>query len=79
MVEIGTGLQKIDRSADRRAQGWQRERSPGRTHPEVSQPILTVVRLLLAKREIDELAVAVLRRAEWDHMLRHVREVIAGV
>ena len=56
-----------------------RRREDARTHPKVSQPLLTVVRLLLAKREVDELAVAVLRRAEWDHMLRHVREVIAGV
>jgi len=48
-------------------------------HPKVSQLLLTVVRLLLAKRKVDELAVAVLRRAEWDHMLCYVRKVISGV
>jgi len=38
-----------------------------------------VVPILLAKREVDELAIAVQRRAEWDHMLRHVQEAIVGI
>lgn len=50
-----------------------------RTHSEVSQPILAVVRLLLAKRQINELTLTILRRAEWDHVLCHVREVVASV
>ena len=50
-----------------------------RTHPEVSQPLFTVIRLLLAKREIDELTVTILRRAERDHVLCHVREVISSI
>ena len=51
----------------------------GFAHPKLSQPLLTVVRFLLAKREIDELALPVLRRAERDHVFRHVREVVPGV
>jgi hypothetical protein len=50
-----------------------------RTHLELSQPLLMVIWPFLAKREIDEIAVARLRRAERDHMLRHVREVVAGI
>ena len=46
---------------------------------EVLQPLLMVVCLLLAKYEINELMVSVLCRAEWDHMLHHVQEVIMGI
>src|SRR5579863_1968023 len=51
----------------------------GCTHPKLSQPLLTVVCFFLAKCEFDEFAVPVLRRAERDHVLRHVREVVASV
>ena len=52
------------------------------THPEILQPLLTVIRLLLAKHEIDELMVVVqlvLHQAEWDHVNHHVQEVITSV
>jgi len=48
-------------------------------HPGILQPLLTVIHLLLAKCEIDELVVIVLCQAEWDHVNRHVQEVIASI
>ena len=50
-----------------------------KTHSEMSQPLLTVVGLLLAKRQLNEVAVPILCRTEWDHVLCHVREVVTGV
>ena len=50
-----------------------------RAYPELPQPVLPLVRLFLAKCEIDELALPILRRAERDHVFRHVREVVASV
>jgi len=48
-------------------------------HPELLQPLLMVVRLLLAKHEIDKLVVAILCQAKWDHMSCYVQEVITSV
>ena len=50
-----------------------------RAHSEMSQPLLTVVCLLLAKRQLNEVVVPVLCRTEWDHVLCHVRKVVTGV
>jgi hypothetical protein len=50
-----------------------------RTHFELAQPVLAVVRLLLAKRKLDQLLVAIDRRRERDHVLFHVAKVVARV
>jgi hypothetical protein len=50
-----------------------------KTHSKLSKPVLTVVCLLLAERQLNEVAVPILRRTKWDHVLCHVREVVTGV
>ena len=50
-----------------------------RTYPELPQPFLALIRLFLAKREVDELTFAILRRTERDHVLCHVREIVARI
>jgi len=50
-----------------------------RAYRELPQPILTIVRLFLAKCEIDQLALPILRRAERDHVFCHVGEVVASI
>ena len=50
-----------------------------KTHPELPQPFLALIRLFLAKREINELTLAILRRAERDHMLCHMREIVTSI
>lgn len=44
-----------------------------------AQPIFTVVCLLLAESQIDQLALTLLDRREGDHVLVHLAEVIPGV
>ena len=46
---------------------------------ELSQPLLAFVRLLLAKRKLDELSVTFLRLGERDHMTPHIAEVLACI
>ena len=45
----------------------------------MSQPLFTVVCLLLAKRQLNDVAVPILRQTEWDHVFCHVREVVTIV
>ena len=46
---------------------------------ELAQPLLTVVRLLLAESELDELMVAFLGCGEGNHMTFHVAEIVPCV
>ena len=50
-----------------------------RARLELLEPLFTLVRLLLAERELDQLFVAVLGRGEGDHVLLHVAEVVPRV
>lgn len=49
------------------------------TYPQLSQPLLPLIRLLLTERQIDQLPVAFRSRRERDHMFRHMAEIIACV
>ena len=48
-------------------------------YPEPTNPLLAVVRLLLAERQLDQLSVAVSRCGEGDHMPLHVTEIVASI
>ena len=48
-------------------------------YPELPQPFFTFICLLLAERQVDELAVALLRLREWDDVLLRVAEVVTSV
>ena len=43
------------------------------------EPLLTVIRLLLAERQVDELAIALLCLREWNDVLLRVAEVVTSV
>jgi len=49
------------------------------THPELPQPLLPVVRLLLVERKIDEISITLLGNVELKHVLGHVAEVLLRV
>ena len=55
------------------------QRMKEHTHPDLSQPILALVRLLLAEGQFDQLSDAVLSCGEGNHMLSHVAEIAACV
>lgn len=46
---------------------------------ELAQPVFTVVRLLLAEGQVDQVALTLLNRRERDHVFVHLTEVIPGV
>ena len=50
-----------------------------RTYLALSQPLFPLVRFLLAECELDQFSVAILRRAERDHVLAHLLEVVSRV
>lgn len=50
-----------------------------KTHLELPQPLLALIGFLLAEGKLNELFISFDSRAERDHVLRHVTEVVSGV
>lgn len=46
---------------------------------QLPEPLLTLVRFLLAECQIDQLLISLLSRSERNHVLRHITEVFPGV
>lgn len=49
------------------------------TDLELTEPFFPLVSFFLAECEVDEFLITVLRFGKWDHMLRHVAEVVSSI